>query len=192
MFCTECGKEIVDTAKFCSFCGLPVQNVVVRAAAPSPTPAPVYEVPVPQSPAPEAPAAEAPLEEAPAEEAVAVENIFGESGTVEAPAWDNSAAEIPVFESAPETNEPEAAAVSAPENYSVPLLPTPNNIPTSGESTGANAAGAIPPAAMVAEKAPIERPERKYTFGHIMMCLAAVAIMAITAGVFAGLYFSVV
>ena len=35
-------------------------------------------------------------------------------------------------------------------------------------------------------------PEKYYTFGHIAMCLAAVAVMAIVAGVFAGLYFSVI
>lgn len=34
--------------------------------------------------------------------------------------------------------------------------------------------------------------EKYYTLGHIMLCLAAVAVMAITAGVFAGLYFSVI
>ena len=34
-------------------------------------------------------------------------------------------------------------------------------------------------------------PEKYYTFGHLALCLAAVAVMAIVAGVFAGLYFSV-
>lgn len=34
-------------------------------------------------------------------------------------------------------------------------------------------------------------PEKYYTFGHLALCLAAVALMAIVAGVFAGLYFSV-
>lgn len=33
--------------------------------------------------------------------------------------------------------------------------------------------------------------EKYYTFGHLALCLAAVALMAIVAGVFAGLYFSV-
>ncbi len=36
------------------------------------------------------------------------------------------------------------------------------------------------------------KTEKYYTFGHIALCLAAVAVMAITAGVFAGLYFSVI
>ena len=37
-----------------------------------------------------------------------------------------------------------------------------------------------------------EKPEKYYTFGHLAMCLAAVAVMAIVAGVFAGLYFSAI
>ena len=37
-----------------------------------------------------------------------------------------------------------------------------------------------------------QKPEKYYTFGHIALCLVAVAVMAIIAGVFAGLYFSVV
>lgn len=37
-----------------------------------------------------------------------------------------------------------------------------------------------------------EKPEKYYTFGHLALCLAAVAVMAIVAGVFAGLYFSAI
>lgn len=40
------------------------------------------------------------------------------------------------------------------------------------------------------EKPP--KAERYYTFGHIMLCLSAVALMAIVAGVFAGLYFTAI
>ncbi len=35
-------------------------------------------------------------------------------------------------------------------------------------------------------------PERKYTIKHIIMCLISTAVCAIAAGIFAGLYFSVV
>lgn len=38
----------------------------------------------------------------------------------------------------------------------------------------------------------IQAEERVYTFKHIAICLAAVAVMAIVAGVFAGLYFSAI
>ncbi|MGN0649210.1 MAG: zinc-ribbon domain-containing protein [Oscillospiraceae bacterium] len=37
-----------------------------------------------------------------------------------------------------------------------------------------------------------QKPEKYYTFGHLALCLAAVAVMAIVAGVFAGLYFSAI
>lgn len=37
-----------------------------------------------------------------------------------------------------------------------------------------------------------EKPVKYYTFGHIALCLAAVGVMAVVAGVFAGLYFSVI
>lgn len=39
---------------------------------------------------------------------------------------------------------------------------------------------------------PQPKEQKYYTLGHIVMCLAAVGIMAIIAGVFAGLYFSVI
>lgn len=44
----------------------------------------------------------------------------------------------------------------------------------------------------VAEPPKPEKPEKYYTFGHLALCLAAVAVMAIVAGVFAGLYFSAI
>lgn len=39
---------------------------------------------------------------------------------------------------------------------------------------------------------PVAEPkvEKYYTLSHLLLCLAAVAVMAIVAGVFAGLYFS--
>ena len=40
--------------------------------------------------------------------------------------------------------------------------------------------------------APQPKEQKYYTLGHIVMCLAAVGVMAIVAGVFAGLYFSVI
>ncbi len=37
-----------------------------------------------------------------------------------------------------------------------------------------------------------EKPEKYYTTKHIVLCLAVAGIMAVAAGVFAGLYFSVI
>jgi len=51
MFCSKCGKQIPDTAKFCGGCGNPTPS----AAKTSPPPAPAVSAPVP--PAPPTPAA---------------------------------------------------------------------------------------------------------------------------------------
>lgn len=45
MFCTKCGKELVNPGRFCNFCGAPLQNV--QAAAP--------QQPMPQQQAPQQP-----------------------------------------------------------------------------------------------------------------------------------------
>lgn len=87
----------------------------------------------------------------------------------------------------PVTETPQAAAAanetSVPVNeaaapmYTSPAAPTgyANEIPMN-----------VPPAAQP------KKEEKYYTFNHILMCLGAVAVMAIVAGVFAGLYFSTI
>lgn len=75
-----------------------------------------------------------------------------------------------------------AAAVNVPISSAVP---TPNVIPSSGMLGY--------PAVTIETPKKEKRPrERKYTLGHLILCLAAAGIMAVAAGVFAGLYFSVV
>ncbi len=59
------------------------------------------------------------------------------------------------------------------------------------------AASVQPPVYAAPTMAPPQPPvpakgEKLYTFNHILLCLAAVAVMAVVAGVFAGLYFSVI
>ncbi|MCM1165810.1 MAG: zinc-ribbon domain-containing protein [Lachnospiraceae bacterium] len=158
MFCTNCGKEIIDTARFCNFCGAAVSN----AAESVPVSESVSEMP-----------------EAP--ESAEMPSVDG--------AYEYAA------ESAEEAAEPFAETV---EN----AVPTPNDIPSYGGSAPVYSAPPVYPEAPVSavpavseipvQSAPESKPERRYTLGHIMMCLAAVAVMAIVAGVFAGLYFSVV
>ncbi len=170
MFCTNCGKEIIDTAKFCNFCGahiatsVPVQPVqTVR-----------QEQPVSQTVQPTPEYAE--IESIPVEENISENISDGTSENTES-----------VIETAAEENTVESAEEVTSD------VPTPNVIPTYGSGTTAFSA---PPANVIpvqsAELNKESKPERRYTLGHIMMCLAAVAIMAIVAGVFAGLYFSVV
>lgn len=73
------------------------------------------------------------------------------------------------------SSEPAAASVS----YAVPR---PEQRPSAGADSGY----------IAIQTPPAEKPEKYYTFGHLALCLGAVAVMAIVAGVFAGLYFSVI
>ncbi len=75
---------------------------------------------------------------------------------------------------APVTEQPYIAPQPAAQMYTIPQPPV-GYIPEPP----------VPPTKPVKE-------EKYYTFGHIMLCLGAAAIMAIAAGVFAGLYFSVI
>lgn len=173
MFCTNCGKEIIDTAKFCNFCGMPVKNIAAVPVQPEPVTVP---------------------EPAASEEVTNVEMTETEETIPEVLAEENTepSAEAPAASAEP-VSEPESPSESPSES----VFLRPNNIPTSGESTLAYPAppsypSAPVPAVPVQSAAFEAKPERRYTFGHIMMCLGAVAVMAIVAGVFAGLYFSVV
>ena len=78
------------------------------------------------------------------------------------------------------------APTSVPANAAISsAVPTPNAIPSSGMLGY--------PAVTIETPKKEKRPrERKYTLGHLILCLAAAGIMAVAAGVFAGLYFSVV
>lgn len=207
MFCNYCGKEIIDTARFCNFCGSPVQKL---APPPIPTvdpiPAPLTEpITVVQ---PETVnnilssvidnAAENTTED---HSSAAPEN-FGsndfntnssDTNNVDQNILDTDIPDTAIPNSTP-SPEPFAPVdtvrqTSSGFGFSAPsAYPTPNVIPQSGQSV--SGAYTVPSSAAVPEQKP--KRERKYTLGHIMICLAAVAVMAITAGVFAGLYFSVV
>lgn len=164
MFCVNCGKELANDARFCSFCGAPVKDVIVRTAEPQ-------------------------------KEAVAENETLNAEQPVSEEAVLTTEQAVPENEVSEE--QPGDAALNAPLEEKT-SLPTPNVIPTMGVGTSspANANTPIAPIAENPNVAPApsapEKPERRYTLGHIFICLAAVAVMAITAGVFAGLYFSVV
>lgn len=66
---------------------------------------------------------------------------------------------------------------------------------SSSELAAASPAGTIDfsaPIQPVQPAPPAEETGKRYTFGHIALCLAAVGVMAVVAGIFAGLYFSVI
>lgn len=163
MFCVNCGKELANDARFCSFCGAPVKDVIVRTTVAEPQ-----------------------------KEAVA------ENETLNAEQPVSEEAVLTTEQAVPENEVSEEQPGIAPQNalsVEETSLPTPNVIPTMGVGTSSPANANTPntenPNVAPAPSAP-EKPERRYTLGHIFICLAAVAVMAITAGVFAGLYFSVV
>ncbi|WP_026089079.1 MULTISPECIES: zinc ribbon domain-containing protein [Enorma] len=56
MFCTSCGAQLVDGAKFCTSCGQPVAQSAAPATAPAPTPTPAPAPAAAPTPAPAAPA----------------------------------------------------------------------------------------------------------------------------------------
>ncbi|MBQ9947620.1 MAG: hypothetical protein IJO91_04445 [Oscillospiraceae bacterium] len=101
------------------------------------------------------------------------------------------------------TAAPAAPADAAAPIYSAPAphaesIPQPQAAPASAQPFTARneAAHAAPHAQGISVEIPVPQEqvkvEKYYTLGHIMLCLGAVAIMAIVAGVFAGLYFSVI
>lgn len=245
MFCTSCGKEIINTARFCNYCGNPVRNIAPPTAPGiSQNPGQPYYAPIsdpiapPQSEAPQSVPVSAPANapdefaqtdalsdvtsdiisdsidvlndtEATPSEAELIGSETAETSVSEETPTDSEAAPMTseavtapeaarefsqpgAFANAAQPFAPNGAQPYAPNGaggfYSAPIppqYPTPGNIPKSGFSAPGYQVPSAP--------APREKPrERKYTLGHIMLCLAAVAVMAITAGVFAGLYFSVV
>ena len=91
----------------------------------------------------------------------------------------------PVMQEAPQSVPAQPAAAVPPMNAYAQPAAEPQSAPN-------RQSGAYVPAEPPAIDQKPEKPEKYYTFGHIALCLAAVAVMAIVAGVFAGLYFSVV
>lgn len=164
MFCENCGSEM-ENAKFCPICGAEQRSVVISTSAPAAS-APIEPEAssIPITPAPEAsiPAASAPA--APAPEA---SSIPAAPSTPVAP----EAASIPTAPSAPIA--PAAQPAPAP-------IPAPITVVPAGVSSS--------PTVIVENDK--QNPKRKYTGGHIALCLITAAIMAGIAGMFAGLYFS--
>ena len=191
MFCGYCGKEMINNTRFCQFCGAE-QNAVVIPAGSIPISA---QTDAPDDTASVPDISSVPISSTPIE---SIEPIV-------------TSMDVPISESIPAEDE-NAYAESSAAAAEIVDLPTPNTIPTSNiditetstytasvkneppEKTvpAKTAASGIPQTEITIKDEEKRPPERKYTLGHIMMCLAAAAVMAVTAGVFAGLYFSVI
>ena len=207
MFCSQCGKVLNDDSRFCTYCGASVaaapENTAPETAGIS---APVNESAAPETAgiAPEA-AGIAPEAAGIAPETAGIAPETAGIAPETAGIAPETASVAPETASvAPETAgvAPEAAGI-APEATSTPVTETaaePRNIVPENSAQYGAAAPQVPPqptaplftAPVPTAPAPEEKEPKYYTFGHIALCLAAVAVMAIVAGVFAGLYFSVV
>lgn len=190
MFCTTCGRQIINEARFCNFCGAPVRAQAIPAQQPAapaqpastwfdtPASAPISEPS--DVPMPEAENASAPDGLGETRDASDAALLSPDSAEVT-----DGAAEIPYR--AENARQDQNAFYSA----AAPVYPMPGEIPQSGGDPSANyTAPEQGGSAFAAPEKP--KPERRYTLAHIILCLSSTAVMAIMAGIFAGLYFSVV
>lgn len=202
MFCTNCGKQIIDTAKFCNYCGAVVAANMNNAAQPTAVPvnqpsAPVQEPQTAQAAEVKTEAA-VPVEAAEATEAVKAEPVAAENTPVTAQPAVGMA--VPQAVNSPKEGvAPAVQAVQATQPAQavrpVQTVQTAQSVQTVQPMQTVTAASAPVPAPQNVPSTPApktEREPRMYTAGHIIMCLVSTAIMAIAAGIFAGLYFSVV
>ena len=96
------------------------------------------------------------------------------------------------FTSAVNSNADNSATATTPAETSVPVS-TPVNTPASNPANAPapNAENFSPMLKSVEIKDdPAPSPKLKYSLKHLVLCLAAAGVMAIAAGVFAGMYFA--
>lgn len=96
------------------------------------------------------------------------------------------------FTSAVNSNADNSATATTPAETSVPVS-TPVNAPAStpANAPAPNAENFSPMLKSVEIKDdPAPSPKLKYSLKHLVLCLAAAGVMAIAAGVFAGMYFA--
>ena len=186
MFCGNCGKEIIGDTKFCPFCGAEQTAVVIPAASiPASMPAGEYADTSALS-APEAQSVlSVPITSGAPSESTSAASVTAVSTAVIAPA---AAPSVPMPNTIPTSNIglPDTAAPAAPSQAS-PVQAAPSQA-----APVQAAAGVAPHPVITVNDEEKPAPERKYSLKHIVMCLAAAAVMAVAAGVFAGLYFSVI
>lgn len=175
MICLNCGRENSDGVKFCCFCGAP--------AAISP------EKPT------EIPPENGQLEISENDTAIGAvtenrdnESFFSQSPDLDALGQSPSVPRPGVIPTNSEQFAAQNPAVFQPSsacdnrNYA--------NAPTNPAASQNPIKMTVPIESGVSGKK--NAPERKFTTLHIVMCLISTAVCAIAAGIFAGLYFSVV
>lgn len=213
MFCTNCGRQIIDTARFCNYCGTAVvrdekpavqdipQNLSNNAAFSGnnavPQPTGVQNLSAVLSDEKSAELIQTAQAAQTAEPIETAEQAAFDGGN-EYPEQNIEVKEENISVGKDElseinlTAEPVSTAADSQNSGSVSDF---QQIPQRIESQKSGFAAASNPNAVREEKNSSSQNNaapRMYTIGHIIMCLASTAVMAIAAGVFAGLYFSVV
>lgn len=163
MYCQKCGKEIAAGSVFCTWCGAR-QELHVPQPEIIPQSSPVQETPAQEIAAPVT------QPEAPAATAT-----MERPEEAQAPQAETSAPAEAVSAGAPQESASEPAQNNMSETTAAPGAETPK----------ADFSGEV----RLADKP--EKPQKYYTGAHLAICLAAAGIMAAAAGIFAGLYFSV-
>lgn len=209
MYCNHCGNILPDNASFCSFCGAQCSLAKVIPVKPAETFAVSQSTPevITENTASDNIQTAYSVSDTNNEAASSTtysdsanSHTISASEPITAPAYSTEAANTQTTtQSAYTTGAATSPYVSGYTNDSV------NNITAGGAQTAysnTSAYAGIPADKPVYGTAQNEIPitpsaekfkvEKYYTFGHIMLCLGAVALMAIVAGVFAGLYFSVI
>lgn len=175
MFCSNCGREIGDNSKFCNFCGLPISQPIsqpVSQQISEQLSQPVFQA-----------------EDSITEASVTVEAVENTSEPITETVQSvpvtlpEPPSSIPIYSAPQPENIPNMGAAVTPQSQDIPNM----GLTVTPQPYNNSAPLQAPGQGNVSEK---PMPERKYTLGHIIMCLAAVAVMAIVAGIFAGLYFA--
>ena len=169
MFCHNCGREIAEKSMFCTYCGAKLDNVT-SVPIPSETPRSNLGEAAQRVSLPVQPAGEVTSGQAEAGEA---------QPAPEAPEQPQEAVKESA-ESSGDMEQPLREVQSAQEGQQE--VPQENNSATAGWSAE------VPLTQPEAD----EKPRKYYTGFHLAICLVITGIMAATAGVFAGLYFSVI
>ena len=165
MYCINCGKENPDGVKFCCFCGTKTYI--------APRPAEEISVIIPQNP---------------------VENgqlDFSETEAISEKIDENPQIPEPISPADLPKNPISSNNSAYPKNP----LPYPQPINHIGASPAQEAAQTVPTMNVPMKTAVSEEKQntvRTFTLKHIIMCLISTAVCAIAAGIFAGLYFSVI
>lgn len=193
MYCMNCGKENPDGVKYCCFCGT-AANTAPRSIEEISDKISENLTENGQLEIEDAADITSVISEALSEKTDEnpAENASGDAAANPAPPASSAALGSPIAPAAPVNNASPAGNPSPSNPYA---FPQPLPINKSGNSPAPGAAQTAQNMNISIKNAvPEEKQgvERTFTIKHIIICLVSTAVCAIAAGIFAGLYFSVV